>query len=269
MARKKKLPIIISAPHACSVILARFTKRMKLSPEQIWRCSDPFTKETCQYPRAHAIYVSKNHRLLGDLNRPPTADTAFQTEDFYGNSVWKKGKELSQLEKAELLGRYWFPHYEGIVHDMHSLFDAGHKKVLFIDHHNTAVDHPLGKSREYLPSIEISNLGSRHRGAKLRSGNATSMPAAAMKVFQKALREETHLGTEVNSIFRGGYGINWVTQHGLEQHSGCKVYAVQLEYNLNLIHNPLSGRNDLQALEKLRDGINKAIDRLTDYLKLG
>ncbi len=242
---------------------------MLLTPKEIWNCSDPFTIQTCRHPRAYSVYYAKHHRLLGDLNRAPTPETAFREKDFRNNTVWKPGKDLTTLEKAELLGKNWFPHYEQIIQDIHTLFEKGHKKVFFIDHHNAAVDHPLDDKHMYLPSMVISNLGSRNRGARVRSyAQATSLPSNAMKVFQKNLKEQTGLGVEINHIYRGGYAVRWVVEHGLKNHAGCKIYAVQLEYNLNMIHNPLSGRNDMVALKILRNGINKAVNQLAEYLKL-
>jgi N-formylglutamate amidohydrolase len=265
----KKLPIVISAPHAHTKIPKIYRERISLNDHQIWRFSDPFTDKTCRHPQAAHIHIGRHHRLLGDLNREPRIDYVCSDKDYYGNPVWKPNQGLTNLEKAELLGRNWFPYYENLIKDIHQLFDKGYKKVLFIDHHNTAADHPLDKNRAYIPSIVISNLGSRNRGNRVKSrGNIVSMPNKAMQFFQKSLQKNTELGTEINQVYKGGNILNWITHHALVNHEQHELYAVQLEYNLNFIYNPLSGRKDRVALAKLRDGINAAITDLAGFLKL-
>ncbi|MCF7836958.1 N-formylglutamate amidohydrolase [Candidatus Gracilibacteria bacterium] len=263
-----KLPLIISAPHACSTVPRKWRKRMLLNDEQLWHFSDPFTAKTAHHPHAFSIHVAKNHRSLGDLNRAPTPETAFRKYDFHGkNKVWKDGREPTNFEKAALLQRNWFPYYEEIFEKLRKLINRGAKRILFIDHHNTASDHPAGDGREYMPAIVISNFGSKHRGARVKSRGDLSLPAPAMKFFQKALWEETELGSEVNQVYHGGYSIQWIIENTKLISPGVKVYGVQFEYNLGLIHNPLSGKNDLIAMEILQRKVNRAITKLAEYLK--
>lgn len=263
-----KLPLIISAPHACSSIPKKWRKRVALSDDQMWHFSDPFTDKTIHHPRAFSIHIAKHHRALGDLNRVPTPETAFRKKDFHGgNRVWRDGKEPTNFEKAELLQDNWFPYYEGIFEKLRKLIARGAKRILFVDHHNTASDHPAGDGREYMPAIVISNLGSKNTGGRVKSRGDTSIPAAALKFFQKALWEETELGSEINQVYHGGYSIRWVLENAKLIDPSVKVYGVQFEYNLGLIHNPLSGRNDMVALEILRKKVNKAITRLAEHLR--
>lgn len=264
----KKFPLIISAPHAKSTVPEEYAKRMLLSEEDLWRCSDPFTKETAQHPRAHSIHIAKHHRLLGDLNRAPTPETAFRQKDFYGNKIWREGEEPDELEKTELLHKNWFTHYDEIEKSVRELIHRGHKKILFIDHHNTLFDHPIHGTHEYMPAIVISNYGSRNRGARIRNRGQTSAPAGAMKIFQKAIKEETGFAAEINQVYRGGYSVEWVGQIAKELDPKITVYGIQLEYNLGFIHNPLSGYNDHKALALLRDKLNKSINKFAECLKL-
>jgi len=264
-----KLPIIISAPHACSTVPKKWRKRMLLSDEQLWHFSDPFTAQTAKNSRAFSVHIAKHHRSLGDLNRVPTPETAFRKRDFHNNNkVWKDGKEPATFEKAELLQKYWFPYYEEIFLKLRKLIDNGAKRILFIDHHNTAFDHPAGKGqREYMPAIVVSNLGSRNVGGRVKSRGDVSIPAAALKFFAKTLHEETGLSAEMNQVYHGGYSIRWVIENAQRINPNVKVYGVQFEYNLGLIHNPLSRKNDLVAMEILHKKVNRAITRLAEYLK--
>ena len=264
----KKLPIIVSAPHACSKIPKKWRKRIALTDDQIWHFSDPFTNLTAQNSKAFSVHIGKNHRALGDLNRVPTPETAFRKYDFHTKSrVWKEGREPTSLERTELLQKYWFPYYDEIFEKLRKLIANGAKRILFIDHHNTASDHPAGDGREYMPAMVISNLGSRNRGGRVRSRGDVSLPAAAMRFFQKALFEEVGLTAEINQIYHGGYAIRWVLENAQKIDPNVKVFGVQFEYNLGLIHNPLSRKNDLVALDTLKKKVNRAITRLSEHLK--
>lgn len=241
---------------------------MLLSEEQLWHFSDPFSSLTARHSRAFSVHAAKTHRSLGDLNRLPTPETAFRKYDFHGkNRVWRDGKEPTTLEKTELLQKNWFPYYEEIFEQLRKLIARGAKRILFIDHHNTASDHPAGDGREYMPAIVISNFGSRHRGGRVKSRGETSLPAPALKFFQKILWEETGLGAELNQIYHGGYAIKWVMENAKLIDPSVKIYGLQFEYNLGLIHNPLSKKNDLIALDILRKKTNRAITRLAEYLR--
>ncbi|MFH0833797.1 MAG: N-formylglutamate amidohydrolase [Patescibacteria group bacterium] len=264
----KKLALIISAPHACSTVPQKWRKRMLLNERQIWHFSDPFTQLTARHPRAWSVHVAKTHRALGDLNRLPTPETAFRKYDFHGkNKVWKEGLEPNNFEKAELLQKNWFPYYEEIFESLRKLIAQGAKKILFIDHHNTASDHPAGDGREYMPAIVISNFGSKHRAARVKSRGEISLPASAMTFLRKTLWEELELGGEINQIYHGGYAVKWVMENAKLIDPSVKIYGLQFEYNLGLIHNPLSQKNDLIALDLLRKKVNRAITRLAEYLK--
>ena len=264
----KRLPLIVSAPHACSAVPKEWRQRIQLTDEQIWHFSDPFSGKTAYHPRAFSTHIAKYHRVLGDLNRVPTPESAFRKKDFHGgNRVWKEGQEPNNFEKAELLQKYWFPYYENIFEKLRKLIAGGAKRILFVDHHNTSSDHPAGEGREYMPAIVISNFGSRGRGARVHSRGETSLPASALNFFRKALWDETELGSEINQIYHGGYSVKWVMENARAIDPNVKVYGVQFEYNLGLIHNPLSGRNDMVAQEMLQKKVNRAITRLAEYLK--
>jgi len=264
----KKYPIIVSAPHACSSIPKKWRRRIALTDEQIWHFSDPFSNLTAKYSRAFSTHIAKTHRALGDFNRAPTPETAFRKNDFRGkNKIWRDGKEPTNFEKADLLQKNWFPFYEEIFGKMRKLIERGAKRILFIDHHNTASDHPAGDGREYMPAIVISNFGSRHRGGRVKSRGDISMPASAMTFFRKILWKEVGLGAEINQIYHGGYAIKWVMENARLIDPSVKIYGLQFEYNLGLIHNPLSGKNDLVALELLKKKVNRSITRLAEHLK--
>ena len=250
-----KHPVIISAPHAHGKIPRKFKKKIALSDFEIWQMHDPFTGETCQYPNAFAIHCGKNHRILGDFNRDRKADDIFRETDFYGRTIWKENQKLTSSEKKELLKEQWDVYRKNLEKSFEKIAKAGHKKVLFIDHHNTATDHPANKG-QYLPPIVLGNFG------KSQTTETTSSKKIIEK-FQEYLEEFLpSINTEINKVYQGGDLIRFVNEVISPKYSNIQIEAIILEYNLNLIFNPLSKRIDRHAKKKLTKGINQAIEKL-------
>ena len=222
---------------------------------------DPFTAETCFHPQAHAVHRGKNHRIVGDLNRDRHADDMFRIEDFYGRGIWKDNAHLTNEEKALAIEKFWAPFRDEIRKSFFEVRDMGHKKILFIDHHNTATDHPANRG-QYLPPINLGNFGNR-------SGNLLEEPLSAtpevINAFQGYLREELpEIDIEMNAVYKGSSLVRFVRDEIAEEMAGSEINAIHLEYNLNLIFNPLSKEIDERAKRSLHEGINRGINALIE-----
>ena len=257
-------PLIISAPHACSVIEdAKMRSRIRLTDYEIWQMSDPFTDVTAKHPRAFAHHIGQSHRILGDLNRDRDANKAFRKTDFYGRQIWKKDKILSKKEKEDFLKLEWDGFREGIKESFMQMQKEGYKKVLFIDHHNTSADHPAGKEAQYMPPIMIANLGKENTG--LKDECALSSSVEVTQSFYSFLEKEfPYLSIELNTIYKGSNTIRWITKEVQTQVPELEICALLLEYNLGFIYNPISRKKDREAETKLTKGINQAISNLIE-----
>ena len=81
--------------------------------------------------------------------------------------------------------------------------------------------------------------------------------------LQKELSEIT---TEINKVYKGSALLRFVQNEIQPEFPDCEIHAVHLEYNLNLIFNPLSKNIDNKARNSLHNGINQAISLLMkDY----
>lgn len=257
----KKHPIIIVAPHAFLKIPQKFRSRIQLSDHEIWQMSDPFTEETCQYPKALDILTAKSHRILGDLNRDRKREDIFRETDFYGRKIWKQEYELNHKEKEELLIRFWDPFRRQIKKSFQRAKKAGFKKILFIDHHNTAIDHPANHG-QYLPPVNLGNFGDLQ-------GNPTdkklSSSPEVINLLRKTLQENLpELTVEMNKVYTGSSLIKYIRDEIIPSFPELEIHSIHLEYNLNLIFNPLSKKIDSIAKNKLKKGFNRALEKLVE-----
>lgn len=264
--KTKTYPIIISAPHAQSSIEDKSLRnRIALSDYEVWKCSDPFTDELKLFTCARYKQIAKTHRLICDLNRPPN-ENAFHKEDFFGRKVFKKGKGFSTKEKKAILEKHWKPYHQELDDKILALDKEGHKIILVVEFHNTSGDHPLNTSHAYMPSLIVSNLGQSGSGNKTIENPHISIPAKHLRFFQKEIDALLPLRTEINGVFHGGYNTLWLSQAQKRLKTKAKVYSVQLEYNLDLLVNPLTKRRDRKAQEILHKALNTAVKNL--YKKL-
>ncbi|MBU1992661.1 MAG: N-formylglutamate amidohydrolase [Patescibacteria group bacterium] len=255
----KKHPIIITAPHSCKYIPKEIRERISLSNFEIWQMHDPFTDETCFYPRAYAIHKAKSHRILGDLSRDRDAKDIFRRNDFYGRKIWKDKKGLTNKEKEAALKQYWDPFRSAIKKSFEKMKKEGFKKILFIDHHNTATDHPANYG-QYLPPLNLGNYGDD-------TGSFTQKPLSSspeiISAFQVFLKEEfPGITVEINTVYEGSALVRFIRDEIQPEFPNCEIHAIHLEYNVNLIFNSLSNRIDDAAKNKLHKGINRGIYKL-------
>ncbi|MBT6068492.1 hypothetical protein HOG48_01930 [Candidatus Peregrinibacteria bacterium] len=258
-------PIIITAPHACSKVTdPSILRRLDLNEYEIFKFSDPYTNQLEEFTCTDFKHVSEVHRLVCDFNRAPDTNTAFHMEDFFGRDVFKPGKEFTKAEKLSHLEKYWWPFHDGIIESIFKLDEEAHEVILLVDYHNTSGDHPLGDTGKYMPSIVISNLG---KGIDGEDENAlVSLPNKHLKFFHKRIEEKLGVKVEMNTIYKGGYNTIWTKQLRENLDINAKLYAVQIEYNLDYVFNPISRKTDFLALKKMQNAFNDSLIELYEIL---
>lgn len=255
------LPIIISAPHACNKIQdQKIRERIALTDRQIWQMSDPLTGRLEFFTNAAKKHIARIHRILGDLNQSPDK-FAFREEDFYGNQIFHENSQFTKSEQQKLLKENWFPYHAEIIKSVQELDQAGAEKILLVDFHSTAGDHPLGKNRDYMPEIDISNLSKGMLGKPWRHPHFATFPTKNLERFKNDLAESLGICVEANDVFFGGYELMWFSYLQGKLEIQAKLFALQIEYNLDLIVNPVTFDANEKALEKIYGGLDQALSR--------
>jgi len=256
------VPLIISAPHACRTVSPEVKKRLLLSDYQIWQLNDPFTDETCQHPKAFAHHIGDVHRLCCDLSHgnPPTRP--FGNSDFYGRPIYKPGQEFTTKERQYFLKNHAEKFRENITESIKKLANAGCEQILFVDHHNTAGDHPVGKTGKYMPVIDVCNGGAAHTGEPLddEEVDGVSCPAEFLQTFKRGFESSLGLPAEINTVYSMSHTGRWILNEVQPKFPQMKIHLLFLEYNLSFIHNPVTQKNDSEAKEKIHQAINGGID---------
>ena len=253
------LPIILVAPHASSVIPESLRDRYALNGEEIWRCSDRFTDELDEFTCPYAKHTAEVNRLVCDMNRAPNTEDAFREFDFYGQKAFKDSQELTVNEKENLLMQYWYPFHQEIVQSMQELDQDGAEVILLVDYHNTAGDHALNSNNDYMTSMILSNLGSEDAYA---NQEGVSIPYDYLFELQNFIDEGLGISAEINRIYRGGYNLYWYTHLKNILNLNAKVYAIQIEYNLDYIFDPISKTFDADALDNMQNCLNQGIESM-------
>ena len=257
------LPIILIAPHASSVIPEPLRDRYALSDEEIWRCSDRFTDELDEFTCPYAKHTAEVNRLVCDMNRAPNTEDAFREFDFYGQKVFEDSQELTVNEKENLLMKYWYPFHREIVESIQTLDREGHEVILLVDYHNTAGGHALNSNNDYMTSMILSNLGSEN---VYENQEGLSIPYDYLFELQNFIDEGLGISAEINRIYKGGYNLYWYTHLKDILNIDAKIYAIQIEYNLDYVFNPIDRTFDRQALSLIQEALNKGLE--TMYKKI-
>jgi len=245
-------PLIISTPHACTTVNEEIKERLLLTDYQIWKFADPFTEETCFHPKAFFHNIGNIHRLCCDLSLGTPPARPFRTHDYYGAPIYKEGKEFTQEERQHFLNHYIKPFRENIINAISDLVKKGYKKILFVDHHNTAGEHTVGKTGKYMPVITICNGGE----------DILSCPFEFLETFKESFEDKLNLPAEINYVYSMSHTITWLLDAVRPQFPDIDLYGLFLEYNLSFIHNPISKNNDLIAMESIHKAINSGIDAI-------
>ena len=250
------IPVIFVSPHACSAIDNNLKNRLSLTDGQIWKCSDPYTDKLDEFTCTSIKHTANVSRLICDLNRAPNTNDAFREFDFFGRKVFKDGQEFTAEEKEDLLKQYWYPFHQEITESIKRLDDGKNEVILLIDYHNTAGGHALNGNNDYMPSMILSNLGSEEAGD---NSEEISIPYEYLFDLQNFISDRLGISVEINRIYRGGYNLYWYTHLRDVLDIKAKIYAIQIEYNLDYVYNPISRTFDKKALQTMQTALNEGI----------
>lgn len=253
------LPIIIAAPHAKSSIEGELRDRYALSDYEIWKCSDPYTSNLDEFTCSNYKHIADVNRLVCDYNRTPNVQDAFRETDFFGRTVFSTGQELTAAEKEDHLQKFWHPFHREIADSVLELDNGENDVILIVDYHNTAGDHSLNQNHEYMPSFVLSNLGLEYTGEKDEHHPIISMPSEYVLHLKDVMQDILGIAVEVNTVYHGGYDINWFAHLEDVLNTRAKIYSIQIEYNLDHVYNPISRVFDGEALKLMQEGINEAL----------
>lgn len=256
-------PIILVAPHSQNSIHDEIKDRFALSDYEIWKCSDPYTDYLDEFTCASAIHKAEVSRLVCDLNRAPNVQDAFHQFNFFGRTVFKEESEFSTYEKESFLMKYWYPFHQQIVDSVQNLDEEGHEVILLVDYHNTSGDHVLNHNNDYMTSMIISNLGSEDA---YDNYDGLSIPYNYLFELQDTITDQLGISVEINRIYKGGYNLYWHThlKDILDIHA--KIYAVQIEYNLDYVFDPITQVFDENALRMMQEALNEGLVNMYDAI---
>ncbi|MBP6038303.1 MAG: N-formylglutamate amidohydrolase [Candidatus Saccharimonas sp.] len=263
------LPVIYTAHHA-SHDFHEFSQRCTLTDEERIRFSDYGTAETV--PRnGIAALVASHSRALGDLNRDPDDAGRFQEYDYARpsrNPIWLPGKTLSEKEKAELHQRFYIPFHNEIIHQLRAVTQP----MLVVAWDNTA-DYIIGKNNVgddvQMPSFVLSNRGGEET-AETSDEETSCDPLLFTTLRDNFVRELQSAGlphdVHLNLVYRGGYitrrystrrAAKALHELGITQ----PIQSLQLEYNTKLTHDQITLDPNPEAITRLRQAFERAIDQ--------
>ena len=210
--------------------------------------------------------ISQSHRLLCDLNRDSKDGDCFRTKDFFGRRAFRPGKSFLQKEKKELLNKYWNPFHEKIEKELLALDKKNPKCLLLVDYHNTSGDHPLGEEKKYMPGFVLSNLDGQMDEKTGKPINGQLFPAKYLKNFKDRLEARLEISVEINKIYHGGFHMRWCTELAKKLNLKSRLYAFQIEYNLDFVVNPITREIDKKALGIMQTALNRVLGEVYEKL---
>ncbi len=250
------LPIVLVAPHSKSTIHDELKDRFALSDYEIWKCSDPYTDQLDEFTCASSIHKADISRLVCDLNRAPNIEDSFREFDFFGRTAFNKGDEFTTHEKESFLMKYWYPFHQGVVDSVQRLDEEDHEVILLVDYHNTSGDHALNRNNDYMSSMIFSNLGSEDA---YDNYDGLSIPYDYLFELQDSITDQLGISVEINRIYKGGYNLYWYAHLKDILDINAKIYAVQIEYNLDYVFNPTTQTFDENALRIMQEALNNGL----------
>lgn len=258
MIKWDKLPIIVSAPHSYTTVPSNLKSRIALTEYELWQMSDPFTDQILISEKYLAVHIARIHRALGDLCRDKQDEEAFRLEDFWGRAIWNVGAELNEFEREHFIKNHWETFHQAILDSFAKANELGFKKVLYVDHHNTSSDHFLGDSHKIVPPVAISNLGDVDTGeGKLLD---LSLSKDKMEFLQKELELKLNLEVAINYPWQGSFNLRWLKQQVEQKFPEIEFFGVLLEWNRDLVWNPISKQEDKAALSRLNQVLEEVIE---------
>lgn len=212
-----KTPLLISVPHAGTMIPADIKDRME--PETLFLPdTDWFVDKLYSWaPIEGASLISTPwSRYVIDVNRPPDNAPLYQRpgsslvpeKTFCGMTLYREGRAPDEAEIQDRLERFWQPYHDKLGEALERI-RARHGHVVLLDAHSI---------RSRLPELFEGELPNLNLGSNDGVSAASSLVEAAWSVLRASDFEAVR-----DARFKGGY----ITRH--YGRPGDGVHALQLE----------------------------------------
>ncbi len=214
-----QVPLLVSFPHAGTVIPARIAESMTPAAfereDTDWHL--PRLYEFVRFLGASTL-VATMSRYVIDLNRPPEDVSLYPGRDTTGlvprdtfrhQPLYRDGATLTEGEIALRREQYWRPYHEALGFELARL-RARHGIVLLWDAHSIASELP----RLFEGQLPDLNLGTADRASCAGDLELT---------LADLMAAQDDFTSVVNGRFKGGF----ITRHYGKPHEG--IHAVQLE----------------------------------------
>lgn len=220
--KTQAVPIILSVPH-CGIdfpeeIAADYIPKYRDRPDD----TDWYVHDLYNFVSELGITIihAKYSRWVIDLNRDPESKPLYDdgriitaltpVTDFFGNNIYKEGKEPSPEEVDRRLSSYYWPYYDQVQ----ALLDERKKefgKVLLWDAHSI---------RRHVPTIQKDPFPDMILGNNDGATAAKTLITSALDNLSAS-----HLKISHNHPFKGGHITRYFGRPDQNQH------ALQLEMN--------------------------------------
>jgi N-formylglutamate deformylase len=253
----KKVPIIISVPH-CGLEIPNDLKgdyvetQLKSLDDADWFVHDLYNFAS---EMGITIIYAKYHRWLIDLNRDIKSAPLYtdgrlitglcSTTDFFGNPIYKTGKEPDQKEIDNRLNDYFWPYYskvESLLEERKAEFG----KVLLWDAHSIRKSVPTIQKEDF-PDMILGN-----------DNQTTAIQIVIDTAFNTLTQGEFQINH--NTPFKGGH----ITRYFGKPEDN--INALQLEMNKVLYMDDSETVFDAKRAEKVRKVIIPVFEKLIEVL---
>jgi N-formylglutamate deformylase len=255
-----KYPFIISLPHCSRQVPEEIRPTLALNNKEIWESTDRGTKEIFGSIPAKKIIFARWSRLVVDLNRSPTQQSAkgvIPQVDYHGRFIYRSGCLPDENERKRRLKEYYWPFHKRLV----EAFEETDSKALF-DCHSLNGTGPeaapdFGMKRK---DIILGNNGDRSGNINPARGDITC-PVKTLQVMKEAF-ERAGYSVSLNDPYPGGFITNY---YGKKFASAGKI-VVQIEINQDLYMEHTPKRLSPKKLEKVKTRVLQSFKEIASKL---
>jgi len=255
-----KYPFIISLPHCSRQVPEEIRPTLALNNKEIWESTDRGTKEIFGSIPAKKIIFARWSRLVVDLNRSPTQQSAkgvIPQVDYHGRFIYRSGCIPDENERKRRLKEYYWPFHKRLV----EAFEETNSKALF-DCHSLNGTGPeaapdFGMKRK---DIILGNNGDRSGNINPARGNITC-PVKTLQLMKEAF-ERAGYSVSVNDPYPGGFITNY---YGKKFASAGKI-VVQIEINQDLYMEHTPKRLSPKKVEKVKIRVLQSFKEIASKL---
>jgi len=255
-----KYPFIISLPHCSKQVPKEVRPTLALNNKEIWDSTDRGTKEIFGSIPAKKIIFARWSRLVVDLNRSPTQQSAkgvIPQVDYHGRFIYRSGCIPDENERKRRLKEYYWPFHKRLV----EAFEETDSKALF-DCHSLNGTGPeaapdFGMKRK---DIILGNNGDRSGNINPARGNITC-PVKTLQLMKEAF-ERAGYSVSVNDPYPGGFITNY---YGKKFASAGKI-VVQIEINQDLYMEHTPKRLSPKKVEKVKIRVLQSFKEIASKL---